>query len=105
MANSSRLSGPCGCFVFCVCSEQALWLHALSRPSADCRPGSALRFMALATIFLTVIAGAVQSTIDAGEFRSFWDGVWWAVVTVTTVGYGDLYPHTVGGRIVAIALM
>jgi voltage-gated potassium channel len=67
--------------------------------------GSALRFAALATVFLTVIAGAVQSTIDTHDFKTFWDGVWWAVVTVTTVGYGDLYPHTVAGRIVAMALM
>jgi voltage-gated potassium channel len=67
--------------------------------------GTTLRFMALATIFLTVMAGAIQSTIDASEFKSFWDGVWWAVVTVTTAGYGDLYPHTVGGRIVAMVVM
>lgn len=39
------------------------------------------------------------------EFTSFWDGVWWVLVTISTVGYGDLVPQTPGGRIVAVFMM
>jgi voltage-gated potassium channel len=35
----------------------------------------------------------------------FADGVWWAIVTASTVGYGDIAPTTVGGRLIAVMLM
>lgn len=44
--------------------------------------------------------GNSQSTIG-----SFWDGIWWAIVTVATVGYGDKVPSTPYGRLVGIALI
>lgn len=56
-------------------------------------------------LYLVFIAGAVEATVDPRDFTSSWDGMWWAMVTVTTVGYGDLVPRSVAGRVVAMMLM
>lgn len=42
---------------------------------------------------------------EGGTVRNFGDALWWAAATVTTVGYGDQYPVTVRGRLVAVVLM
>jgi voltage-gated potassium channel len=67
--------------------------------------GPAFRFVGLATVLVVIVSGAVESLVDNGDFPSTWDGIWWAVVTVTTVGYGDLTPRTVEGRSIAMVVM
>lgn len=39
------------------------------------------------------------------EHKKIIDSIWWAFVTAMTVGYGDIYPITIGGRITAVILM
>jgi voltage-gated potassium channel len=54
-----------------------------------------------------LISGVVFYALEHGEnehVKSIFDGIWWAVVTLTTIGYGDIYPVTFGGRIVAMIL-
>lgn len=60
---------------------------------------------ALITLFIVVIAGAAQAELDSKEFTSWWQGIWWAVETVTTVGYGDKIPNKPVGQVIAIAVM
>ena len=53
---------------------------------------------------VTVLGGgAAFAAVEKAQHLSAWDGVWWAITTVTTVGYE--YPHTTGGRIIAIVVM
>jgi len=47
----------------------------------------------------------VESGDPEAKITNIEDAFWWAIVTVTTVGYGDLYPVTPGGKIVAAMLM
>jgi voltage-gated potassium channel len=69
------------------------------------------RFVQIAIVILSVIFFSSlgvyyfeRARVDS-NIGSLWDGVWWAVVTMGTVGYGDKYPITTGGRIVGLILI
>jgi voltage-gated potassium channel len=57
-------------------------------------------YLAVVTLALGLLAGFIVTLVDKKDFPTFGDGVWWAIVTLGTVGYGDIVPHTAWGRVV-----
>ena len=58
-----------------------------------------------ATAVIVIVSGVAIRALDHREYTSIWEGMWWALQTVTTVGYGDVTPESVAGRFVAGAVM
>ena len=67
--------------------------------------GRILPFLMLVIALLAFAAGAVMWVVDRDDFPTLGLALWWAVTTVTTVGYGDVVPEEPAGRFVAVGLM
>ena len=65
----------------------------------------AAQIIASVTVAVTIVAGVLIHFTDRNNFPNIGEGLWWAVQTVTTVGYGDLVPTSVLGRLVAALVM
>jgi len=65
----------------------------------------AMAVIATATLVVVVVSGVLMTVLDNGEFPRLGVGLWWAVQTVTTVGYGDVTPANGAGRIVGAVVM
>ena len=63
-----------------------------------------LRTILAALIFFIFLFGYLFY-VSEPDVRNLGDGIWWALVTITTVGYGDITPVTTLGRVVAGSLM
>ena len=68
-------------------------------------PRAAAAVIATVTTTMTIAAGVLMTLIDRKGFPSIGSGLWWAVQTVTTVGYGDAVPETTAGQILAAIVM
>jgi voltage-gated potassium channel len=61
--------------------------------------------IATITVVVTIVSGVLMWALDHEEFPNVWLGLWWAVQTVTTVGYGDVTPENPIGRAIAAIVM
>jgi voltage-gated potassium channel len=82
--------------------ESRFYRFVSRKPLTPTRAGRAIAF---ATLLVTIVCAVVMRLVDSKDFDNIGLAFWWAVQTVTTVGYGDEVPTDVAGRAVAAVLM
>jgi len=76
---------------------------ALTRKPLTVRRATAL--IIVVSLLVTIGGGLTIWLLDHKEFSDLGTSLWWAVQTVTTVGYGDVVPHQTGGRLTGTVIM
>lgn len=57
--------------------------------------------VALLMLIAAVLMYNIENAAQPNTFRNAFDALWWAIATLTTIGYGDIYPITIGGKILS----
>ena len=82
------------------------WLMSRGRRVPFARTASAVVFAAIFVTYIGSLAVLQAETNATGSsIKNFDDALWWALVTMSTVGYGELVPLTANGKIIAVTLM
>jgi voltage-gated potassium channel len=69
------------------------------------RPRYAAYMIVVSWAVGVVVFGIVEWIVDRGTFDNIWLAMWWAIQTVTTVGYGDVVPGSTAGKVIGSFLM
>jgi voltage-gated potassium channel len=84
-------------------------MRMLNRRMANTLRGRVVVYGAFTAVLLIFCASLAVLQAERGHpganIETFWDAIWWSVVTICTVGYGDNFPVTIEGRCVGIGLM
>lgn len=77
----------------------------LERKASSLLRTNGLLYILYVNVFIVFVVFVGSSILSVVEEKAFSDSLWWAIVTVTTVGYGDIVPNSVFGKWLAIILM
>lgn len=84
-------------------------LKVLHRTAGRSLRGRVLTYVLCAAVLVTYVGAVAILDVERGaegsNINNFGDALWWAVVSITTVGYGDYFPVTLAGRLVAVGLL
>lgn len=84
--------------------RSARWLERRER-RRGLRPRDAAALIVIVWLIAVILFGVIEHLLDDQTFPTVWLGMWWALQTVTTVGYGDVVPQSDAGRIVGSFLL
>ena len=80
-------------------------LESTARARARCSPRGGVPLPIPSAAILVLLAGGGFAALETDTVESYWEGVWWALSLMTTVGFANDTPHTVLGKIIASVVM
>ena len=84
-------------------------IRVLDHRASDTLHGRVAKYIGASVALILFVAALAELDAERGNpkanITTFPDALWWAITTITTVGYGDRYPVTTEGRTIAVALM